>query len=199
MAFALSLAMFFRLIYLIPLILLSGCVTTGTTPRKPVSGFDPNQIAKSDIDRVAEAHQRGIKVIIDLVLAGLLMFVFRFFMAAEVSFLRSLATVAWSFAALSLVQTPIMLAVFTLKGDWNVDPNQIVQANPTVFFEIGDLPRWLWSLLSSLDLFTFWTVFLLATGYAVASKRGLSTGLWGVAIPWALYVMEQVAFVMMCA
>ena len=60
MAFALSLAMFFRLIYLIPLILLSGCVTTGTTPRKPVSGFDPNQIAKSDIDRVAEAHQREL-------------------------------------------------------------------------------------------------------------------------------------------
>ena len=48
---------------LIPLIflpLLAGCVTTGTTPRKPVSGFDPNQIAKSDIDRVAEAHQREV-------------------------------------------------------------------------------------------------------------------------------------------
>lgn len=40
--------------------LLAACVTTGTTPRKPVSGFDPNQIAKSDIDRVAEAHQREV-------------------------------------------------------------------------------------------------------------------------------------------
>ena len=37
-------------------------MTTGTTPRKPVSGFDPNQIAKSDIDRVAEAHQRELFV-----------------------------------------------------------------------------------------------------------------------------------------
>ena len=166
------------------------------------------QMPAEQVDRIIETQAKVMKtwgriapliapVVIDLVLAGLLMFVFRFFMAAEVSFLRSLATVAWSFAALSLVQTPIMLAVFTLKGDWNVDPNQIVQANPTVFFEIGDLPRWLWSLLSSLDLFTFWTVFLLATGYAVASKRGLSTGLWGVAIPWALYVMVKVAFVLM--
>ena len=52
--------MFFRLIPLIFLALLGGCVATGTTPRKPAAGFDPNQIAKSDIDRVAEAHQREL-------------------------------------------------------------------------------------------------------------------------------------------
>jgi hypothetical protein len=56
-----------RLIPLIFLPLLAACVTTGTTPRKPVSGFDANQVAKSDIDRVAEAHQRemfaGLKLL----------------------------------------------------------------------------------------------------------------------------------------
>ncbi len=52
--------MILRFIPLIFLSLLLGCVTTGSTPRKPVSGFDANQIAKSDIDRVAEAHQREI-------------------------------------------------------------------------------------------------------------------------------------------
>jgi len=51
-----------RFILLMALPLLAACVTTGTgtTPRKPVSGFDPNQLAKSDIDRVAEAHQREV-------------------------------------------------------------------------------------------------------------------------------------------
>jgi hypothetical protein len=49
-----------RLILLIFLPLLAACVATGSTPRKPVSGFDPNQIAKSDVDRVAEAHQREV-------------------------------------------------------------------------------------------------------------------------------------------
>jgi hypothetical protein len=49
-----------RFILLMALPLMAACVTTGTTPRKPVSGFDPNQIAKSDIDRVAEAHQREV-------------------------------------------------------------------------------------------------------------------------------------------
>ena len=138
-----------------------------------------------------------VPVVIDLVLAGILMFVFRFFMAAEVSYLQSLTTVAWTFAALGLIQTPIMLAVFWLKGDWNVDPNQIIQANPTIFFEVGSLSRWIWSLLSSFDLFSLWTLFLFATGYAVASKRGLSTGLWGVGIPWVLYLVVKVGFVLM--
>ena len=140
-----------------------------------------------------------LPVVIDLVLAGILMFIFRFFLAADVSYLRSLATVAWTFAALGLIQTPIMLAVFWLKGDWNVDPNQIIQANPTIFFEVGSIPRWSWSLLSSFDLFSLWTLFLLATGFAVAGKRGLSAGLWGIGIPWALYLVVKVGFILIFA
>ncbi len=138
-----------------------------------------------------------VPVVMDLVLAGIFMFIFRFFMAADVSFMRSLATVAWTFAALGLLQTPIMLLVFWLKGDWNVDPNQIIQANPTIFFEPGSTSRWIWSLLSSFDLFSLWTLFLFATGFAVAGKRGLSTGLWGIAIPWVVYLAVKVGFILM--
>ncbi|MEO8358541.1 MAG: hypothetical protein ABI672_00805 [Vicinamibacteria bacterium] len=135
-------------------------------------------------------------LVLDGLLAGLLMFMFRFFMAAEVSFLASLATVAWTFATVGLVQTPIMLAVMALKGDWNLSPDQVVQANPTVFFEASALPRWLWSLLGSFDLFSLWTLFLLAAGLSVASKRGLSTGLWGVGICWVVYVSVKTGFLL---
>ena len=138
-----------------------------------------------------------VPVVMDLLLAGILMFVFRFFMAADVSYVRSLATVAWTFAALGVIQTPIMLLVYWLKGDWNVDPNQIVQANPTLFFEPGDIPRWLWSLLSSFDLFSLWTLFLLACGHAAAGRRPLGTGLWGVAIPWMVFLFVKVGFALM--
>ncbi len=166
------------------------------------------QLTTEQVDRIISSQASAMQtwgrvgpliapVIIDVVLAGLLLFMFRFFLAVDVSFLQSLAVVAWSFAALGLVQTPVMLSVFFLKDDWNLDPNQVVQANPTVLFEQADVPGWVWSFLSSLDLFTFWTLFLLATGFAVAGKRGLSTGLWGVGIPWALFVMAKVAFAMM--
>jgi hypothetical protein len=48
---------------LIPLIclpLLAACANTGTVPEKASTGFAPGQLAKTDIDRVAEAHQREI-------------------------------------------------------------------------------------------------------------------------------------------
>jgi hypothetical protein len=138
-----------------------------------------------------------VPAIMDLILAGIFMFIFRFFMAADVSFMNSLATVAWTFAALGLIQTPIMLLVFWLKGDWNVDPNQIIQANPTIFLEVGNVSRWIWSLLSSFDLFSLWTLFLFATGFAVAGKRDLSSGAWGVGIPWIVYLAIKVGFVLL--
>ena len=138
-----------------------------------------------------------VPVVMDLILAGIFMFIFRFFMAADVSFLQSLATVAWTLASIGLVQTPIMLLVFWLKGDWNVDPNQIIQANPTLFFEVGSMPRWIWSLLSSFDLFSLWTVFLFATGFAVAGRHGLGSGLWGIGIPWVVYLAVKVGFILL--
>lgn len=138
-----------------------------------------------------------VPVVIDLVLAATFMFIFRFFMAADVSFLHSLATVAWTLAALALIQTPIMLLILWLKGDWNVDPNQVIQANPTLFFEPGSLPPWIWSTLSSLDLFSLWTLFLFACGHAVAGQRSLSAGLWGIGIPWVLYLGAKAGLILL--
>jgi hypothetical protein len=41
--------------------MLAACAGNGTTPAKPASsGFDASQLAKTDIDRVAESHQREI-------------------------------------------------------------------------------------------------------------------------------------------
>jgi hypothetical protein len=48
-----------RPVVLICLILLAACANTGTVPA-PASGFSASQLAKTDIDRVAEAHQREI-------------------------------------------------------------------------------------------------------------------------------------------
>lgn len=58
--FALSWVILKRLIFLLCLSALSACASHGTVPAKPADGFDPSQLAKSDIDRVAEAHQREI-------------------------------------------------------------------------------------------------------------------------------------------
>ena len=49
-----------RLVASICLSVLAACANHGPVPAKPASGFSASQLAKTDIDRVAEAHQREI-------------------------------------------------------------------------------------------------------------------------------------------
>ena len=49
-----------RLLFILCLALLSACASQRTSPTRPGGGFTPAQIAKSDIDRVTEAHQQEI-------------------------------------------------------------------------------------------------------------------------------------------
>ena len=52
--------MYRRRLWLCTLALLAACAQQSTTPPRSGGGFGPSQLAKSDIDRVAEAHQREI-------------------------------------------------------------------------------------------------------------------------------------------
>src|SRR5262245_14300518 len=49
-----------RLLLAIALCALSACAKNGTVPERAGGGFSVTQLAKTDIDRVAEAHQREI-------------------------------------------------------------------------------------------------------------------------------------------
>jgi hypothetical protein len=129
-----------------------------------------------------------------LVVGGVLFFVFRFFYASEVSFKQALSIVAWTFLAVGLVTQPLTLAVMAMKGDWNINPQDALQANPGLLLDPQTAAKPLLSLLGSLDLFSFWIIFLLATGFAVASRKATGSALWGVAIPWAVFVAIKVGW-----
>jgi hypothetical protein len=128
------------------------------------------------------------------VFAGFFLFVYRFFYGGELKFGQSLAVASWVLFAVALVTTPLMLAVFGLKGDWNLNPQEVLQANLGVLLDRSTAAKPLWALLSSIDLFSIWTVFLLATGYAAAVRRPLGSALWGVAVPWLLLVLAKVGW-----
>jgi hypothetical protein len=135
----------------------------------------------------------GIAVTL-LVIAGALLFIYRFFYAAEVSFRQSFAIVTWVFLAVGLVTTPVTLAVMSLKGDWNINPQEAVQANLGLLLDRSAAAKPLWALLTSIDVFSLWLVFLLAVGFAVASKKTTGSALWGVAIPWIVIVLVKVGW-----
>jgi hypothetical protein len=130
--------------------------------------------------------------IVVLFLGGLFLFVYRFFYGGEVTFLQSMAIVAWSSFAIALVSIPILLAVFAGKGDWSLNPQSVVQANLSILLDRESTSRALWSLAESIDLFTAWFMFLLASGFGVAIRKPTSGALWGVVIPWAVYVLGKV-------
>jgi hypothetical protein len=131
--------------------------------------------------------------IILAIVAGALVFVFRFFYAGEVTFKQGFAMTGWVFVAVSLVSLPLILLVLHLKDDWTLDPQAVLQANPSLFVERESVPPFVYSLLGSLDLFSFWMMALLAVGFGLASRRTFGSAIWGVAAPWAIYVLGKAA------
>ena len=129
-----------------------------------------------------------------LLTAGVLLFIYRFFYSSEVVFKQAFSIVTWTFFAVALLTTPLLLLVFQLKGDWNVNPQEAIQANLGLLLDKSEAAKPLWALLSSIDVFSMWTVFLLAVGFAVASRKTTGSALWGVAIPWILIVLAKVGW-----
>jgi hypothetical protein len=127
-----------------------------------------------------------------LAVAGIFLFVFRFLFGGTVTFGQSAAIQAWTFLAMGLITTPLTLTVLTLKDDWNLDPRHALQANASLFLDRATTSKPLYSLVESLDLFSFWTVFVLAAGYGVANRKNTGWALWGVGGIWAVYVLGKV-------
>jgi hypothetical protein len=132
--------------------------------------------------------------IFTLLVAVLYLFIFRFFYASELSFKQSLSMVAVTFLAIGLVTSPLTLLTLFLKDDWTINPQTALQANLGAAVERDDVPKALYALLESLDVFGFWLLGLLAIAYAASSRRSTGAALWGVAAPWALYVAGKVAW-----
>lgn len=129
-----------------------------------------------------------------LVVAGLLLAIYRFFYAASVTWPQSLAVTSWVFFATGLVSTPLLLAVMGLKGYWNLNPQDALQTSLALLVDKATTAKPLYALLGSIDLFSIWIVFLLATGYAAVIRRSTSSALWGVVVPWALVVLAKVVW-----
>jgi hypothetical protein len=126
-------------------------------------------------------------------IAGLLLVVYRFFYAAELTFPQSFAIVIWTYLAYKLLASPMAVLVMSLRGDWNIAPESAVQASVAAVLDRASTPKPLYSLAASLDLFSAWVLFLLATGYAAAARLTTAAACWGVVVPWAAWVLGKAA------
>lgn len=132
--------------------------------------------------------------IVTLIISGVLLGIVSGIMSAPVKFKQVFSAVAWAslprviFYLLAIV----LLFVKPPTPDFNVQ-NPLV-FNPGAFM---DPPKgFLYAIASSLDLFTFWGIFLIATGLKAAAGKKLSFGgaLFSVMLPWAVVVLIGAAF-----
>ena len=67
--------------------------------------------------------------------------------------------------------------------------------NPGAFMDPQTSPKFVYSLASSLDLFTIWILLLVATGLKAAAGKKLSFGgaLFAVMLPWAVIILGKAA------
>jgi hypothetical protein len=128
------------------------------------------------------------------VISGALLFVYRFFYAGQVTFKQSATMVSYISLAYSLVVVPLMLLILFLKQDWTINPQEVVQANATLFLDREAVSKALWAFAGSIDLLVFWQLWLLGAAFGVATGRRTSSAIWGVVIPWALIVIVKVVW-----
>jgi hypothetical protein len=107
-----------------------------------------------------------------VVLAAIFLGVFNLIGGAQVKFKTSLGIVSYALTPL-IISGLLGIVILYLKDPATVDLQNIVASNAGVFLS-RDAPRWQVSLLSSLDVFSFWAMSLLAIGYSAAEPKKFS-------------------------
>jgi hypothetical protein len=101
----------------------------------------------------------------------------------------------------SYVPWVISTVLLTISVLVSSDPNTIdltnpMPTNPGFFMDpLGN--KFIYEIVSSLDIFSIWTVILLGLGFAKASsnrKPSASTGITTMFVVWAIYIIGRTAW-----
>ncbi|MGC1483496.1 MAG: YIP1 family protein [Candidatus Acidiferrum sp.] len=194
--------------------LLSVAVSVGINQRVNWREFMSQQIEKSPQGAQLSAEQKeqriegGAKItpiitycigvigpiIAALVFALVMWGAYSLLGGASTNFSTSLAITSHAFLP-GLVSSPLLLLVIFLKPPGTLDLENPLASNLAAILP-DDSAKWLVALCKSFDVFTFWTLILIAIGFAATSPKKLKGGkpymiAFGV---WAAYVVCRVGF-----
>ena len=129
-----------------------------------------------------------------VVVAAVLMVAFNMMVGGGIRFKTSLGIVAHSWVT-ALIGGLLGILVLFLKDPSTIDIQHLVATNAGAFLS-DDAPKWQESLLSSFDLFTFWSMILMSIGYSATNPKKISFGkAFGTVVGvWLLYVIVKVGF-----
>jgi len=133
-------------------------------------------------------------LVIVAALAGIFLGAFNLVGGAGTNYRTSLGILSHSLMPLAIANLLAFIVLFLKRPDM-FDLENPLGSNVAAFLS-GDAPAWLNSLGRSLDIFSFWAMFLIATGFAAASpkKISLGKGLGIVVGVWVIYVLAKVGW-----
>jgi hypothetical protein len=131
-----------------------------------------------------------ITLIITLVMWG----AYSLFGGASTNFTTAFSITAHAFLT-GLVSSPLFILILYLKPYGTADLENPVAANLAAFLP-DESAKWLVALCKSIDLFTFWTLILLAIGFAAVNPKKLKGAKpFTIAfIVWAVFVVCRVGW-----
>jgi hypothetical protein len=129
-----------------------------------------------------------------LLTAGVLLLIFNLSGATKTTFKVALAIVAFAWTPW-LIHGVLSILILFLKDITTVDLQNVVASNPGAFLP-DDASKWLTALLSSIDIFSIWTLLLLAIGFSATNPKKLSVGkaFALAAAGWLVFVLLKVGF-----
>jgi len=162
---------------------------------------NPN-VSQADLDRMARIGTSFNKVIlwaapvllvvIYVIIAAVLLLAFRL-MGGEGTFHQALSATLYAWIPL-LILSIITTIVVLVRGSF--DPTTaatLVMSNPAFLVDMKEQPV-LYSLLSSLDVFTIWTLVLLAFGFAALARMARSSAAAIVFSLWVALILAKIGF-----
>jgi len=127
-----------------------------------------------------------------LIIAGVLTGLFNGLLGADLKFAQTFAITAYALVVRVLLAALMILLIYLKPpGEFNM---QVSPFSPAAYMNRLENPKWLMSLCGSLDLFTLWSIILLAIGFSVAARKlSFAKALTAIAIPWLLFVVAMMA------
>lgn len=133
--------------------------------------------------------------VIVLVVAGVFLFVFNVLLGTQLAFRQVLGITSYSMLPQAVAGVLALVLLF-IKDAADYDLQNPVASNIGAFLDPNTAPAWLVSLGSSIDIFAFWSLLLLATGLAAAARKlPWSKALTWVVTPWLLWLVVKVGWV----
>jgi len=141
--------------------------------------------------RVAYIQVVIVPFVMAVALAGIFLGMFNLVSGAQLNFKTSLGIVSHAYLP-GVISGLLGVLIVFLKDPSTVDLQNIVASNVGAFLS-SEAPRWQVALLGALDVFSFWTMILLAMGFraAVPKKLSFATAFFSVFGLWFFYVLAK--------